>query len=75
MNSIDASEKAFSLADKLVQAGHIQVASEIRDAILGGATGLEIAFRLRYTLSSLRAEKKVPIEFLSVLDSIHRFLK
>lgn len=75
MNSILASEKAFELANKLDREGLSDIAEEIRISIYGGATGLEIVFRLRSTLNSLDRGKKIPAHLLSELNEIKKILK
>jgi len=74
MNTILASEKAFLLAKKIEDDGLINIADEIRMAILSGATGLEIAFRLKDKLSTLRKEQKIPSKFLLELENIQKLL-
>lgn len=75
MNTILASEKAFELANALEQEGLFEIAEEIRTSIYGGATGLEIAFRLRDKLKSLQREKKIPINLAWKVSEIEVALK
>ncbi|MBJ7313812.1 hypothetical protein ACFOLJ_23405 [Rugamonas sp. CCM 8940] len=75
MNTILASEKAFSLAENLEQAGFTESAEAIRIAIYGGATGLEIGFRLRHQLTLLRTEERIPKDSLLKLEEIQKLLK
>lgn len=75
MNTILASEKAFSLAELLEHEGFHAMAEEIRVAIYGGATGLEIAFRLRDKLNWAIKNEKIPRKFFEKADEIQKYLK
>jgi len=75
MNTIHASEKAFELANALEQEGLFEIAEEIRTSIYGGATGLEIDFRLRDKIKSLQKEKKIPIGLAEKVIEVEVALK
>lgn len=75
MNTILAAEKAFALANVLDEEGLFEIAEEIRTSIYGGATGLEIAFRLREKLKSLQREEKIPMSLITKVIEIEQSLK
>ncbi|MGH9186802.1 MAG: hypothetical protein ACRD0U_13450 [Acidimicrobiales bacterium] len=71
----DVYDDGLALADRLQKAGHEAASTDIRDAILGGATSGEITMALNWHLRRLAREPSLDRETRTAVRRLRRQLK